>query len=369
MVVGSSTSGTTVADTESTGESTGEPPSFECPPLEGESQCDVAEQDCPDGFKCVPWTPDEGSLKLEAQSYVCAAVTDDPVALYGECTRDPGSCTDDCGDGAFCSSLLADSPVCVEICDSDYECGEGQQCRTCATCSVSWCMPNCDPLEPECPEGFGSCVFNQSWDDAGFTCEGPEPGTAMPGDPCMGFECVEGSMCMAGEMYGPGCDSGGCCIEFCDLNDPTATCPEAEHECIPFLNPGVAEPGQEHIGICALPEFHPCNTPGACPPDGVDDTYPWCSLENENFCDRGNFGFGNGAECISGCFCIEHCLEDADCPTPPTGTAPATCILDGATGENNRCSLDCSGGQECPLGMECRAEWDDVCMWVSPKDC
>ena len=67
--------------------------------------------------------------------------------------------------------------------------------------------------------------------------------------------------------------------------------------------------------------------------------------------------------------CTARCLEDADCPVPPTGNAPVQCIDEGGGGENNRCVLDGSGGQDCPQGMECRPEWDDICMWVSPKDC
>ena len=167
---------------------------------------------------------------------------------------------------------------------------------------------------------------------------------------------------------GPECLDYACCTELCNLLDPGGACSNPAHTCIPLFIPGQALPSQEHIGLCALPEAHPCNTPGLCPPPGIDDdAYPWCSPDNENFCTDGMFGFINGtSDCMQGCLCVDDCMTDADCPVPSTGTAVPECWDKGPGFENDRCILPCDGGQVCPDGMTCAPEWGDICMWVSP---
>jgi hypothetical protein len=58
--------------------------------------------------------------------------------------------------------------------------------------------------------------------------------------------------------------------------------------------------------------------------------------------------------------CTAQCEDEADCPATGAGLAPARCI--DVTGEGGpECVLDCSGGQACPVGMEC--VMSSICMW------
>lgn len=347
--------------------SSGEPPSFDCPPLPNEPQCDLFDQDCPEGFKCIAWDA-EGDL-FDPDTTVCAPIDDAPVDLYGTCTNDVATCSDDCPDRAVCAPFFGEEGACLNLCDDqEGTCPADQVCVTCGSCWAAWCMPTCDPLAPDCPPTLGECSLGGWFGQTAFSCTGFAMGPTEPGAPCPAGQCAEGLHCIPGEDFGPDCADFGCCTELCDLEGPPGTCSNPAHTCVPLFIPGQALPSQEHIGICALPEAHPCNTPGLCPPPDIDDTYPWCSTDNENFCPRGIFGFGNLDGC-QGCMCIQHCTTDADCPVPPTGNAVPQCILDGGTGENNRCALPCGGGELCPDGMDCRAEWDDVCMWTSPQGC
>jgi hypothetical protein len=351
--------------TDSSGSTTGTPPSFDCPPGEGEQQCDLALQDCPEGWKCILWDA-EGDL-LEPDATVCAPLDDHPVELYGNCTNDIAACTDDCPSGAACLPFYDEGGTCLDMCGEDDSCPGDQVCFTCASCWNAWCIPTCDPLAPDCPDTLGSCAPDHIFGQSAFSCAGPPPGPGGSGDPCDTVgSCAEGLLCTSQETLGPECFGPGCCTELCDLLDPGASCSNPAHVCIPVFIPGQALPSQEHIGMCALPEAHPCNTPGLCPPPGIDDTYPWCSPDNENFCPRGIFGFNGGAACTQGCSCIETCAVDAECPVPATGNAVPVCLDWGPGFENDRCILPCGGGEVCPDGMVCAPEWGDVCMWVSP---
>ncbi|MCA9708535.1 MAG: hypothetical protein KDK70_21985 [Myxococcales bacterium] len=359
----SDTIGDTGTDTTDATDTTGGP-SFACPPDELEPQCDLALQDCPAGFKCIPWEA-EGQL-FQPTATVCASVVDDPVDLYGSCTNDPARCTDDCPAATACLPFYDEGGACLDPCGEDGTCPGDQVCITCGSCSLSWCLPTCDPTLLDCPETLGSCALDAVFGQSAFSCGGPPPGPGGPGDPCIMAGCGEGLLCVEQGDLGLGCSDAACCTETCSLLDPGFACSDPAHVCVPVFIPGQALPSQEHVGMCALPEAHPCNTPGLCPPPGIDDTYPWCSTDNEYACPRGIFGFGNGVECEQGCSCIFNCAVDADCPVPPTGTAVPQCFDQGPGTENDRCVLPCGSGELCPDGMACAPEWGDVCMWLSP---
>ncbi|MCY0987557.1 hypothetical protein OV203_10510 [Nannocystis sp. ILAH1] len=58
--------------------------------------------------------------------------------------------------------------------------------------------------------------------------------------------------------------------------------------------------------------------------------------------------------------CTPFCDDEGECPTPATGTATPQCDLDGRP---HVCSLDCSGGQQCPDDMVCDLQGSGLCMW------
>jgi hypothetical protein len=121
----------------------------------------------------------------------------------------------------------------------------------------------------------------------------------------------------------------------CDLI--AQDCP-ADWHCVPYDTDGNGEfdatacvpldaAASPRLGACLVPEADPCIEPGACPPDGADDTYPWCSWNDDGLCnDVSIAGYVDSFACEQGCLCDAPYDEPTDCPTPPTGTAVPTCV-------------------------------------------
>jgi hypothetical protein len=67
--------------------------------------------------------------------------------------------------------------------------------------------------------------------------------------------------------------------------------------------------------------------------------------------------FGTGAVCM-----LAGCAKSFDCPPPLAreGQAPVVCGDVSPLSEGAECYYLCSGGQTCPLGMECAG---DACAW------
>jgi hypothetical protein len=351
---------------------TGDPPSFACPPEPGEQQCDPVVQDCPGGFHCVPWSDDDGGVD-DHDAFVCAPLANDPAGRHEACTADPATCGDDCDVGTYCLPEYAPGlgGLCLGTCSSDGNdetCAAGEVCVTCGSCSVGTCLPSCDPLDPQCPEGAGTCLFSVSDD---FVCAPAVLGEAGFGEVCeFPQECAENLLCVEGSVFGAACGGPGCCTELCDLVDGDPGCSDPGHVCISFYLPGTAPEGLDHVGLCAVPEADPCAVPGSCPPPGIDDTYPWCSVDVSEYCPDGDLaGFGNGPACEGTCLCQAPCVDDGDCSLPPTGTAVPECVEEPyGPGSPTTCLLRCDGGETCPDGMTCTDElWgDSVCAWLSP---
>lgn len=82
------------------------------------------------------------------------------------------------------------------------------------------------------------------------------------------------------------------------------------------------------------------------PPE--DPAYPPCMPDADPVCPEpydhcyGFFPDGYSA-------CSQMCMDDAECPQPQSGDAPAVCAGPGG----DECVLDCGGGATCPDGMEC----------------
>ena len=54
--------------------------------------------------------------------------------------------------------------------------------------------------------------------------------------------------------------------------------------------------------------------------------------------------------------CRTPCLDNADCPTGPTGTFPATCLTNLPYFSPNECALQCELNSHCPVGQYCHVE-------------
>ena len=160
--------------------------------------CDVANDACPEGQKCVPYSHDFGALYPDEGG--CFTVVEGPDSM--------------CTGWEF-------EPLCWPICDPlDSACPAGERCNLVTTVGFQ-CYPEADedlPLFSDCP--YGS-------------------------------ECAAGSFC-GSSKEAVECDPewSGCCNKLCDLDGDT--CPGVGQVCVPF-GLYVPIPGYEDLGRCALP--------------------------------------------------------------------------------------------------------------------
>jgi hypothetical protein len=138
-----------------------------------------------------------------------------------------------------------------EDCDDDNDVDD-DGCTACAidpsaSCGgePSVCGPSCDPLLQDCVDGQGCYAIEDS-----FLCAADvSGGGGAAGDSCDTFDaCDPGQGCIAVEDL-PACLGAACCTPFCDLSDPSPTCPDGL-QCIEWFALGATPPGFEDTGIC-----------------------------------------------------------------------------------------------------------------------
>jgi hypothetical protein len=211
--------------------------------------CDMVNQDCGEGMKCVPFSPD-GGLPDSAH---CIPAPRTPSAPGQACKIDSGlffDQIDDCGAGSFCFYHKDDlTGVCVEFCDPVQGCADpGTGCKIFLEEWLNLCVASCDPLQPQsqCPDGgicqrdLGSFICTQkvTVDDKEF------------GQQCDGWDCKPGLVCV-NSFNVPGCDGCFCCTEYCDVTDPVACQAHPPQECVPFF--GMDNQQWGHVGSCLVP--------------------------------------------------------------------------------------------------------------------
>jgi hypothetical protein len=118
-------------------------------------------------------------------------------------------------------------------------------------------------------------------------------------------------------------------------------------------------PGQACIGCICFGDPSDC--------EGAPGVYGDCLAETDTACMGGASQLGcliddDVAPTVGVCFFA--CEVACDCPQAPEGfQAQVTCgEVTGA--EQGECYIDCSGGQGCPGGMVCFANF--LCAWESP---
>jgi hypothetical protein len=241
---------------------------FIAPPPDGGGyvECDVWEQDCPRGEKCMPWANDGGNAWNATK---CVPIVPDPNQPGEPCTvqGSPTSGIDDCDTNAMCWAVDPETLMgtCAAFCNGDPVApGCDDPCETCPIVSdgvLILCMQTCDPLAQGCPPGQG-CYAGPSVE---FICapdwSGPDFGDA--GTSCEYINgCDPGLVCVDAWRV-PDCEGAlGCCTLFCDLTaaDP---CPGAAPgvECVPWFPSGRAPVGDcdgvpfdlNDVGACMLP--------------------------------------------------------------------------------------------------------------------
>jgi hypothetical protein len=220
-------------------------------------ECDLFAQDCPEGQKCMPWGNDGGTWNATR----CSPIQDNPGQPGDECTVEGGAASgiDSCALGSMCWDVdpKTNTGLCVAMCTGDEANPICENPDT--TCSIAndgaivLCLPVCDPILQDCPEGQACYPVAEDW-----VC-GPDASGEMGGygDPCEFINvCDPGLMCLDASAT-PNCMAAGCCTEVCDLSDPAGDgqctgAPDGQ-TCQPWYEEGAAPPGYEDVGACALP--------------------------------------------------------------------------------------------------------------------
>jgi len=221
-------------------------------------ECDLFAQDCPEGEKCMPWANDGGTWNATR----CSPVDENPGQPGDECSVE-GSGTsgvDTCDLGAMCWDVdpKTNMGLCVAMCTGDESnpiCEDpGTTCSIANDGAIVLCLPVCDPILQDCPEGNACYPVAED-----FVC-GPDASGEMGayGDPCEFINvCDPGLFCLDASAV-PNCAGAiGCCSEACDITDPAGDmqCSGAAEgqPCQPWYEEGAAPPGYEDGGACALP--------------------------------------------------------------------------------------------------------------------
>ena len=216
--------------------------------------CDPWAEDCPDGQKCAPFaTP--GSPTWDAVQ--CVPIVDDPAPAGAPCSvlDHPTSGLDDCVKHAMCWDLGPDlHGTCVAMCLGDgfnqASCLDPDNLCVQANDNVILvCLPRCDPLLGDCPEGQ-VCIPSAT----DFACAPDASGAGGQAfTPCAaGNTCDPGLLC-ADSSHTALCDPDlpECCLPFCDL-DQFDSCPP-DTACIPVFDEGGVEPHLLDVGLCGEP--------------------------------------------------------------------------------------------------------------------
>ena len=225
------------------------PDTLQCAP--SDEFCDLLDDQCPDGFKCTPWSADGGK---GWDAWRCVPIAPEPVDVGAPCevADYPGSGLDDCPDASACwnQGWSGVQGICVSVCGGDYEdlsCPPGYQCYVNGSGVSFFCLAECDPLGQDCDDGYGCGPYNET-----FFCEADYSGDGgFYGDPCdYSSNCKSGLYCLSQEHI-EGCQGLRCCSPYCDVSLPN-TCPGATQECIPWYENSPPE-GYEDLGVCGVP--------------------------------------------------------------------------------------------------------------------
>jgi hypothetical protein len=224
------------------------------------TECDPYVQDCPEGEKCNAWADDGGS---SWNALGCFPIDDNPDQIGDPCTVEGSGVSgiDSCDIGLMCWDVDPETNMgtCISLCQGspdDPTCPDPLTICIIANDGVlNLCLPMCDPLVQDC--GLGEACYPIS---DGFVCAPDASGDDLGayGDPCEYINaCDPFNACVNPDTV-PGCaGAAGCCSPFCDVTDPTSSmsCPgfAGGQECIAWFEEGLAPPGFEDVGVCAIP--------------------------------------------------------------------------------------------------------------------
>ena len=224
---------------------------FLCDPTENPNpiECDLWEQDCPDGEKCSPWANDGGNSWNAAK---CVPIDPNPDDVDEPCTVEGSGVSgiDSCVLGAMCWDVdpRTNAGTCVPLCiggpDAPSCADSNRICALSGDGVLILCLALCDPLDPgTCPAGDGcypyADVFVCAPDASG------DQGAAF--EPCEFTNACDPGLVCTDATDNPLCAGSNCCTPLCALSAPS--CPEPL-TCIPAYDEGTAPPLHEDLGVC-----------------------------------------------------------------------------------------------------------------------
>jgi hypothetical protein len=222
-------------------------------------ECDLFAQDCESGTKCMPWANDGGAAWNSTR---CSPIAASPGQAGDDCAVEGSgvSGVDDCDIGLMCWNVdeqgvgvcedmctgSADNPICEDPNDA---------CSIANNGAIVLCLQACDPLIQDCEVENEVCYpINEDW-----VCAPDASGdTGAYGDPCEYINaCDPGSVCVGAQAFTNCPSAQGCCSVVCDVTAPDAdddcTALDPGQTCEPWYVEGMAPPGYETLGVCALP--------------------------------------------------------------------------------------------------------------------
>ncbi|MEM9453795.1 MAG: hypothetical protein AAGF11_06420 [Myxococcota bacterium] len=224
--------------------------------------CDVREQSCVDGFRCVAWAEDGGDAWNGTR---CIEVSPDPVGVGQICTLIDSvvSGLDDCPIGSMCwdADPVTLQGTCVPFCglpgDSPV-CPAGTECMIDGAGALALCLPPCDPLASRPCAGAAACRYFAASraafciPDQGGRVLSPTIQCGDDDEPCPGT-----ALCISAATYG-GCGSPSCCTRWCDTSEPDADAQCAamqrpDHVCVAVFDRPPIPADYASLGICAEP--------------------------------------------------------------------------------------------------------------------
>jgi hypothetical protein len=220
--------------------------------------CNLFSQDCDEGDKCMPYANDGGPAWNATQ---CVPI-DAAAGQVGDACMMMGSGTsgiDNCDIGLMCWNVDENGVgLCEDMCTGSEDApiceNPDDACSIANGGAIVLCLPECDPLLQDCGEGQACYPIADA-----FVCAPDASGElGTHGEPCEFINaCDAGNVCIGADAF-VDCRSGlGCCASVCAVSDIDA---DAECDalssgqgCEPWFVEGMAPPGYEDIGVCALP--------------------------------------------------------------------------------------------------------------------
>lgn len=217
-------------------------------------QCDIWEQDCPAGSKCMPTDTNADGIH---DANKCEPLDESPQQPGDECEVEgsPASGVDDCDVGAVCWGVDAQNKgTCIPMCTGSADqpqCPDGLQCDSSNGGRLILCATPCDPLASDCAAGK---VCIPGGEEKIFFCDTDASGDKGGyGDECEYVNvCDPGLMCISGTVV-PGCTAPACCSEYCDLSVESMCTGQGQVCQSVYDSAADAPPGLENVGVCATP--------------------------------------------------------------------------------------------------------------------